>query len=158
MYLKPGIIQVVQRPGTEIHETEGLLLSEGFLSMLEFEWIKREVAEVARVNGAREAIVFGSFARGTATRHSDLDLLIIEDTSLPFLRRIDCYFDPLTDRLGLAIDVLVYTHDEMNTIKHRPFIQTALREGISVYESRTISERGKTSAPASEDRPGSGER
>ena len=135
MYLRPGKPRVFRRPGTEIHETEGLRLSEDFLSMLEFERIKREVAEVARANGAREAIVFGSYARGTATRHSDLDLLIIEHTSLPFLRRIDRYFDPLTDRLGLAIDVLVYTPDEMNTIKHRPFIQTALKEGISVYES-----------------------
>lgn len=119
--------------------------------MVEFERIKREVAEVAHANGACQAIVFGSFARGTATRHSDLDLLVIENTSTPFLKRIDRYFDPLTERLGLGIDVLVYTPKEMETIKHRPFIRTALKEGVLVYESRTIPERSKTLASPGED-------
>ncbi|MFO7905125.1 MAG: nucleotidyltransferase domain-containing protein [Planctomycetota bacterium] len=117
----------------------------------EFERIKRVVAQIADSNGARQAIVFGSYARGTATRHSDLDVLIIEDTSLPFLKRIDRYFDPLVERLGLAMDVLVYTPEEMETIKHRPFIQAALKEGIVVYESRTRrrSARASPESPAS---------
>jgi predicted nucleotidyltransferase len=103
--------------------------------MVDFERIKREVSEVARSNGALKAIVFGSYARGTATRRSDLDVVIIENTSLPFLKRIDRYFDPLFDRLNLAIEILVYTPQEFDNIRHRHFIQTVLREGIVVYES-----------------------
>lgn len=109
--------------------------------MVALERIKRQVAEVAQSNGALKALVFGSYARGTATKRSDLDVVIIEETSQPFLKRIDRYFDPLFERLGLAVEVLVYTPEELDNIKHRPFIQTILREGIVVYESGNESER-----------------
>lgn len=46
--------------------------------MLDQHTIRRVVAEVARLNGARKAILFGSYARGTATAHSDVDLLFVE--------------------------------------------------------------------------------
>jgi len=110
--------------------------------------IENEIAQVARQNGALKAIVFGSYARGTSTCHSDLDVLIIENTSQPFLERIGRYFDALTDRLGPAVEVLVYTPSEIEQIKHRPFIQRALTEGIVVYESGKISPRGSPLATA----------
>ena len=100
--------------------------------------IQKEVAEVAQQYGAMKAVVFGSYARGTATRESDLDVLIIEDTTAPFLKRIDRYFDALTARLDISVEVLVYTPSEIESMKHRPFIRTAYREGIVVYESGKI--------------------
>ncbi len=38
------------------------------------------VRETAREQGASKAIVFGSFARDTATRHSDLDAVFVAET------------------------------------------------------------------------------
>ena len=119
--------------------------------MGDFKRIKRAVAEVARSRGALRAVVFGSYARGTETRHSDLDVLVVEDTSRRFIDRIGRYFDPLTERLEMAIEVLVYTPEELEQIKHRPFIQTALEEGIVVYESGKIPERGETLAATGEE-------
>ncbi len=54
---------------------------------------------------------------------------------ISYCQRNQHYFDPLFDRLRMAIKVLVYTPEELESIKHRPFIQTAIEEGVLVYES-----------------------
>jgi len=105
------------------------------ISVLSLEQIKKEVVEVARANGAHKAILFGSYARGTATRHSDVDLIFVEESTEPFLKRLDRYLFPLSDRLGGGVETLVYTPGELTSISHRAFIQRALREGIVLYES-----------------------
>lgn len=92
--------------------------------------------DVARANRARKAILFGSYARGTATKRSDVDLIFVEDTTEPFLKRLDRYQYPLSDRFGGGVETLVYTPAELESIAHRPFIQRALREGITLYERR----------------------
>ena len=104
--------------------------------MLTLEQIKKEVVDVARANRAHRAILFDSYARGTATNRSDVDLIFIEDTTEPFLKWLDRYFYPLSDRFGGGVETLVYTPDELDRISHRPFIQQALREGIVLYEHR----------------------
>ncbi|HUJ09941.1 MAG TPA: nucleotidyltransferase domain-containing protein [Verrucomicrobiae bacterium] len=108
--------------------------------MIALESIRAAVVDVARRNKSQRAILFGSYARGTATKHSDVDLIFIEETTDPFLKRLDRYLFPLSDRLGGSVETLVYTPAELESISHRPFIQRALREGIVLYES------GKTSS------------
>ncbi len=106
--------------------------------MLDLEHIRNEVSAIAKHNGALKAILFGSYARGTATEHSDVDLIVIEATDRPFLARADKYFDPLADRLAAAIETLVYTPEEFQRMAERGFIKQALREGIVLYESGEI--------------------
>jgi predicted nucleotidyltransferase len=103
--------------------------------MQTLEVIRAEVARVARDNGARLAVIFGSVARGTATAHSDIDVLFVEDTADPFLKRLDRYFDPLTDRLQAAVEVLVYTPREFERMVDSPFVKQAMAEGVVAYES-----------------------
>ena len=84
----------------------------------------------------RKALVFGSFARGDVLRHSDLDLILIQQTELRFMDR----YDGLLHDLGCAvsereIDVLIYTPEELAALADRPFIARALREGKTIYES-----------------------
>lgn len=55
----------------------------------EREGVLSAVARVAAESPALEARVFGSWARGTQSRRSDLDVLIVEETEEPFLRRMD---------------------------------------------------------------------
>lgn len=89
---------------------------------------------VAKANNALKAILFGSYARGTATRHSDVDLIFLEETSEPFPKRLERYLYPLLDHFRGGVEVVVYTPSELQAIAHRPFIQQALREGIVLYE------------------------
>jgi predicted nucleotidyltransferase len=77
-------------------------------------------------------------ARGTATRDSDVDVLFVEETELPYLNRIDRYFDVLADRLDRTVEILVYTPSELDRRAELPFLKKALAEGIVVYEQGKI--------------------
>ena len=98
------------------------------------ETIREAAVRVAEANGAELAILFGSYARGTATARSDVDLIFVEVTDLPFLRRLDRYFDPLADMLSAPVETLVYTPDEFENMKDRAFIKRAVEEGVVLYE------------------------
>jgi len=97
--------------------------------------IKTAAMEVAKTNGARFALLFGSFARGTETKHSDVDLIFVEETSDRYLDRIDRYLKPLTERLDPAVEIFVYTPSEFESMKEGPFVARALREGVVLFES-----------------------
>jgi len=83
-----------------------------------------------------QAILFGSLARGEASRHSDVDLLLIQDTPARWLDRYDGILKEIGQVVpGRDIDLLIYTPAELQHIAERPFITTALREGVVIYES-----------------------
>ena len=106
--------------------------------MLDIATIKAEVAVLAERNGAAFALLFGSYARGTATERSDVDLIIVQETEAPFLRRLDAYYEALAGRIEAAVEILVYTPAEFAAIRSRPFIRQALSEGIVLYESGKV--------------------
>jgi len=68
------------------------------------------------------------------TRKSDLDLMIGKDTAKRFFDRykeFDGIHDLIKDR---AVDMLIYTPEELKKISHRPFVRKMLEEGITIYE------------------------
>jgi predicted nucleotidyltransferase len=81
-------------------------------------------------------ILFGSVARGEADADSDLDVLVIKDTTDPFVHRLEAMAE-LCPR-GVHADILVYTPDELRQMVDdgNPFILQALREGRTVYEAK----------------------
>lgn len=87
-----------------------------------------------RERNVLKAIVFGSWARGTNTRRSDLDLAIVLNTDRTFLER-HRDLRGIEDVLGgLHAEVLIYAPGELEAISHRPFIRRMLSEGITIYE------------------------
>ena len=86
--------------------------------------------------GARKAIVFGSVARGEADEWSDLDLVIIADTTRPFLERYRD-FEGLYD-VWPRLDLLIYTPAEFAQMRAegRPFIEQVLAEGVVIHEAQ----------------------
>jgi len=103
--------------------------------MLDLATIREAVARVAKANGAVLAVLFGSYARGTATERSDVDLIFVENTSDRFLDRLGRYMFPLLDELHEAVELFVYTPAEFEQMKRKPFVGRALREGVVLYES-----------------------
>lgn len=61
------------------------------------------------------AYIFGSFACGKEQLWSDIDLIIVKDSNLPFIERPREFFDLLD--IGIPLDILVYTPDEFEKIK-----------------------------------------
>lgn len=79
----------------------------------------------------RLVLLFGSLARGDARDHSDIDLIIVKETEKRFLDRLDEFYDDARE----AMDVLVYTPQEFEEMKERPFVKWALKEGKILYEA-----------------------
>lgn len=84
-----------------------------------------------------QVIIFGSMARGQVEEWSDLDLLIIKETSEPFLDR--SVRVALLCRAMVGVDYLVYTPAELADMiaRDNPFILSALQEGRVIYDRRT---------------------
>ena len=99
------------------------------------EQIRELFAPVLRDGGAKRAIVFGSYARGEADLHSDLDLIIVTDTELKFTRRHE-QFIGIDEIWQKGLDMLIYTPQELAELlsKGRAFVERALDEGVVIYE------------------------
>ena len=102
------------------------------------EHIGRRLAPVFKRHAVSRAVLFGSVARGDASRHSDIDLLLVQKTEARFLDRYEGLLEELGEALPeAAIEPLVYTAEEMARMSANPtpFMARALREGICLYES-----------------------
>jgi len=79
-------------------------------------------------------ILFGSLATGQVEEWSDLDLVVIANTNLPFYERIKRVLQSVRPRAGM--DVLIYTPAEWVAMANaRPFIRDEiLDKGQVVYE------------------------
>lgn len=99
------------------------------------ELLEEVVRRICAVGAPHKIVLFGSHARGEAGPHSDLDLLIIEESDQPRHRRAGRYRMAL---LGLypAKDIVVWTPREVARWRDVPnaFITTILREGKVLHE------------------------
>jgi predicted nucleotidyltransferase len=101
------------------------------------ETLASELQGIFEKHRVLRAIVFGSFGRGEASRRSDLDLIVIQDTQKRFLDRYDDLLREIVQVIsGRDVDLLIYTPQELAQMSHRPLIATALREGKVIYESK----------------------
>jgi len=99
------------------------------------EELRERLTPHLRASGAKRAIVFGSHARGEADAWSDLDLVIIAETNVPFLDRFRM-FGGVFDAYRRAMEVLVYTPGEFAQMveAENPFIEQVLKDGVTIYE------------------------
>ncbi|RPJ59511.1 MAG: nucleotidyltransferase domain-containing protein [Dehalococcoidia bacterium] len=82
-----------------------------------------------------KVILFGSFAQAKVTEWSDLDLVIIKNTSKPFLERLKEV--ALLCRPSVGVDFLVYTPAEFAQMlaDNNPFIREEIvSKGKILYE------------------------
>lgn len=79
----------------------------------------------------KQVILFGSLARGDLHEGSDIDLIVVKNTGEKFLDRLDeFYLDA-----SVPLDILVYTPEEFEGMKERPFVKKALKEGRILHEA-----------------------
>src|SRR6266545_1318765 len=99
--------------------------------------LKKKLQPLFKEHKIEKAILFGSLARNEASRHSDIDLILIKNTDLRFLDRYEGILASFSQALPeWDVDILIYTPKELSEISHRNFIKQALKEGKVLYESR----------------------
>jgi len=90
---------------------------------------------IGREFGAERVILFGSHARGPAAEASDIDLLVVAETSLPANKRYAAVRRLLAD-VPAAFDIIVKTPDEYNrwrsVVNH--IVYFADKYGRVIYE------------------------
>jgi uncharacterized protein len=99
------------------------------------EQIAQLTARIVEAERPEKIILFGSYAKGTATESSDIDLLVISRSTLPRRDREV----RLTRELfgsGVPYDLLMLTPEEVEERLRRkgPFIQEILSTGQIVYQ------------------------
>ncbi len=98
--------------------------------------LKIRLSPIFRQYNIQKAILFGSVARGEESKHSDVDLILIQETVKRFWDRYDGILLDLGQATGqFGVDALIYTPQELDNIKDRAFMRQALNEGITIYES-----------------------
>jgi predicted nucleotidyltransferase len=103
------------------------------LVLQDVEELRRRLAPHLR--RSLQAIAFGSVARGEADSWSDLDLLIVTETTRPFLERFKD-FAGLYD-VWPRLDLLIYTPEEFERMiaEDNPLVTLALREGVVLHQA-----------------------
>lgn len=89
-----------------------LELTEGTRSGAKQDWLDELVSRLRPIfeeHGVLRAILFGSLARGEASRRSDLDLILVQDTDKRFLDRYDDLLGEIAQVVsGRDVDLLIH--------------------------------------------------
>lgn len=89
--------------------------------------VKNRILPIILKYGVDRVILFGSKARGDATKDSDYDFLISKGNIRSLLQYMS-FVGELEDVLNTHVDVITDTSPDEN------IIQTAMQEGILLYE------------------------
>jgi predicted nucleotidyltransferase len=95
------------------------------------------VRRIVRLIHPEKIVLFGSYARGDSRSESDIDLLVIADSTEPRYRRSVPLYGALSDIL-VPMDILVYSPSEVKEWSNvrQAFVTTAVREGKVIYEKQ----------------------
>jgi predicted nucleotidyltransferase len=96
-------------------------------------FLRRLAAAVARGCTADEVLVFGSFAKGSWHRSSDIDLIVVLDSDV--LPRHQLAAAVAAGCVPMRVDVLLTTRERMRVAQGDPygFAGSALRHARSVW-------------------------
>jgi predicted nucleotidyltransferase len=105
--------------------------------MIDESQIHEVAVQLGNAAKALQVILFGSYARGEATAHSDVDLMVVAQTDLPRHKRAVSLYKQFRP-YPFGMDIVVYTPQEMEEGKKSPltFVSTVVREGKTLYERR----------------------
>jgi uncharacterized protein len=102
--------------------------------MLTAKEIDRLIHRIVALIQPQKVIIFGSYAKGTATIKSDLDIFVITETNLPMALRADD-LKPMLSQSLIPVDVHIYTPEEFQEYAREPlsFVQSVLKSGKTVF-------------------------
>lgn len=99
--------------------------------------LKKYVKKIKTVVNPHKVILYGSFARGTATERSDIDLMVITD----FEKKNEFSLMNKLSDIGTKIDgekifdVRVLQKKDFKNISHLSILSEAKKEGVIIYSN-----------------------
>ena len=104
--------------------------------MFDYKMADEVIERIIDVFSPELIIVFGSVARHEAGYHSDLDILVVMDTTLKGAKRAAAIHSQTTDFM-MPLDVLVLTPSEFDANKDNrySFASEIVRTGVIAYEA-----------------------
>lgn len=103
--------------------------------MITREKIKEVADKIAREFQPEKIILFGSFAWGTPTEDSDIDLLVVKETNERRIERAKKVRHLLHDN-SVPMDILVYTPSELQekiSVDRNLFLEDVVNNGVILY-------------------------
>ena len=96
--------------------------------------VDRFVRELSQERETVGIVLFGSLADGVLRECSDIDMVVVKDTNVPFLERLRQMRGQLKPKV--ATDFLVYTSEEIERLwLNRPFFrEEIMQRGKVLYE------------------------
>ncbi len=97
--------------------------------------IEKLVQTIVSSYKPEKVLLFGSYASGTATENSDVDLLLVKDTHLPPHKRTG-EISALLKGILFPLDIIIYTHNEFEQQSNQKytFLNNALTHSKVLYE------------------------
>ena len=96
--------------------------------------LKKRIAPVAQKYKLKAVYLFGSYARGTATEDSDVDLLVDREGSLVHGIMIGGLYEDFCSAINKQIDLVTLESLEHHVKGwHYEFSQNVMRESVKVY-------------------------
>ncbi len=99
--------------------------------------IKEITARLVKIYHPETIYLFGSYAWGTPELNSDYDIfIVVKNSKLGSADRIRIGQRELLD-LNVAVDILVYTEEEIKTKKDHPstLAHKVINRGVKLYEA-----------------------
>lgn len=94
----------------------------------------RDLAErLPRLEGVRRVSLVGSYARGRRDLMTDLDVIVVMESDLPFTERVARLYRQVGQPVDM--DLLCYTPEEFGRMAETPFLRHALRDEVVLWES-----------------------
>jgi predicted nucleotidyltransferase len=100
--------------------------------------VEEIVRRIVETLSPHKIVLFGSQAWGDARPESNIDLLVIADSTQPRYRRSAPLYGALSDIL-MPMDIPVYSPEEVQEWSEvrQAFVTTAVREGKVLYEKQS---------------------
>jgi len=92
------------------------------------EELKQLLTPIFKKNNVKKAVLFGSYGKGTATKHSDVDLFV--DSGLRGLQFFGL-LDDVAESLTCPVDLI----DAYDIIPNSPVEQEIRNTGVVIYEA-----------------------
>jgi len=95
--------------------------------------VAKIVSAIKKSHDTEKIVLFGSYAKGTQTNASDIDLAVIQNTNLPYHERLKAF--RLNLRNTIPVDLFVFTPEEFDSVKKtNPFVNQIFTQGKVLYE------------------------